>query len=108
MVLPTLGGFCPPEDMVCRRAPAIHPSSRSRLSTAGADALFLPATGRVNRPPVPPARTAYQGATLMKILASAACVLLLLGASASAQALYDPQKNGHRGPARHNPPPPNG
>jgi alcohol dehydrogenase (cytochrome c) len=83
--------------MVRRGAPAIDPSSRSRLSTAGADALFLPATGRLNRPPVPPPRTAYQGATLMKMLASAACVVLLLGAGASAQTLDDLKKDGNGG-----------
>src|SRR5262245_57798160 len=67
--------------MVRRGAPAIHPSSRSRLSTAGADALFFP----------------YQGATLMKMLASAACVVLLLGAGASAQTLDDLKKDGNGG-----------
>src|SRR3954468_13136671 len=41
--------------------------------------------------------TAYQGATLMKTLASAACVLLLLGAGASAQTLDDLKKDGNGG-----------
>src|SRR5262249_22839613 len=42
--------------------------------------------------------TAYQGATLMKILTSAACVLLLLGAGPSAQKLDDLNKDGNGGP----------
>jgi alcohol dehydrogenase (cytochrome c) len=46
---------------------------------------------------VPPLRTAYQGATLMKIFASAACVLLLLGTGASAQTLDDLKKDGNGG-----------
>src|SRR5262249_8500844 len=47
--------------------------------------------------PVPPPRTAYQGATLMKILTSAACVVWLLGAGASAQTLDDLKKDGNGG-----------
>jgi alcohol dehydrogenase (cytochrome c) len=46
---------------------------------------------------VPPLRTAYQGATLMKTFASAACVLLLLGTGASAQTLDDLKKDGNGG-----------
>jgi hypothetical protein len=45
--------------------------------------------------PVPP--RAYQGGTLMKTLASAACVLLLLGSGASAQTLDDLKKDGNGG-----------
>jgi alcohol dehydrogenase (cytochrome c) len=39
-------------------------------------------------------RRLYQGATLMKTIASAACVLFLLGAGASAQTLDDLKKDG--------------
>jgi hypothetical protein len=41
--------------------------------------------------------TAYQGATLMNILVSAACALLLLGSGASAQTLDDLKKDGNGG-----------
>src|SRR5262249_60755690 len=88
--------------MVCRGASAVPSSSRSRLSAAGGDAPFWPATGRFTRPPVPPPRTAYQGATLMKMLASAACVVLLLGAGASAQTLDDLKKDGNGGSTDNN------
>jgi alcohol dehydrogenase (cytochrome c) len=44
-----------------------------------------------------PSDHVYQGATLVKILASAACLLLLLGAGASAQTLDDLKKDGNGG-----------
>src|ERR671935_201680 len=74
----------------------MHGSPPSRLSTVGGNALFSPATGRINRSPVGP-RTAHRWRDPMKSFASAVCVLALLGTGAAAQTFDDLKKDGNGG-----------
>src|SRR5262245_43094871 len=77
--------------------PAIHPIVTVEALDGRRGCTILVCNRWFNRPAVPPPRTAYQGATLMKTLASAACVLSFLGAGASAQTLDDLKKDGNGG-----------
>src|SRR4029450_11742909 len=79
--------------MVRRSAPAIHPSSRSRLSTAGADALFLPATRSVQLAAGTAATNGLSGSDAHEDPHT----LLMLGAGASGQTLGDLKKDGNGG-----------
>jgi hypothetical protein len=80
--------FCEQHSPVARRRST--PSRRQALD--GRRGCFIVSFGRSGS--TGRNRRLYQGATLMKTIASAACVLFLLGAGASAQTLDDLKKDG--------------
>src|SRR5262249_6755411 len=99
---PNLGLSCPPRGMlpIRRHSPpqrASHPSVAVEALDGRRGCTILARNRSVQPAAGTAPRTAHQGATLMKTLTSVACVLLMLGAGASAQTLDDLKKDGNGG-----------
>src|SRR5215831_14408170 len=77
---------------------ASHPATVTIEALDGRRGCTILVRNRSVQPAAGTAATkAHQGATLMKTLTSVACVLLMLGAGASAQTLDDLKKDGNGG-----------